>query len=141
MDNRRKTAPMTVGASSLLVIVAVLCLTVFALLTLSTVQADMRLSKQAAAAVTGYYEADCEAETILARLRLGERPQGVTEHEGIYSYACPISEVQTLEVSVALEGTEYRILRWQAVSTARWEADDSLPVWDGTADHGEEEKP
>ena len=42
--NRRFTPPM-VGGSSLLVIFAVLCLTIFTLLTLSTVQADTRLSE------------------------------------------------------------------------------------------------
>ena len=136
MDKRERTGPMTVGASSLLVIFAVLCLTVFALLSVSTVQADRRLSDKAADAVTGYYAADCQAEEILARLRSGEIPEGVSEQAGVYSYACPISQTQTLTVSVTVEGPEYTILRWQAVSTARWQADDSLRVWDGTAEEG-----
>ena len=44
MDERRDSFPPAVGGSSLLVIFAVLCLTVFALLTLSTAAADSRLS-------------------------------------------------------------------------------------------------
>ena len=44
----------TVGASSLVVIFAVLCLTVFALLGLSTVRADQRLSDTAAVSVENY---------------------------------------------------------------------------------------
>ena len=40
--NNRKIAPPMVGLSSLLVIFAVLCLTVFAVLSLSTVRADRR---------------------------------------------------------------------------------------------------
>ena len=51
MDNKRRFTIPIVGGSSLLVIFAVLCLTVFALLGLSTVQAGERLSQKAARAV------------------------------------------------------------------------------------------
>lgn len=121
-----------VGGSSLLVIFAVLCLTVFALLALSTVQAGGRLSDRSAQAVLDYYQADSQAEAILARLRRGELPAQVeAEGEGRYAYACPISDTQSLMVEVQLEGTEYTVLRWQAVSTTQWEAEENLTVWDG----------
>lgn len=131
MDERRSSPP-AVGGSSLLVIFAVLCLTVFALLGLSAVQANGRLSDASAQAVSDYYTADCQAETILARLRAGELTEGVTASDGLYTYQCPISETQTLMVEVRLEGTEWTILRWQAVSIADWESADTLSVWDGT---------
>ena len=134
MDEKRFSAPI-VGGSSLLVIFAVLCLTVFALLGLSTVQADGRLSDASAEAVSAYYAADCQAETILAQLRAGELPEGVEETvtpEGrTCAYTCPISDTQTLAVEVRLEGTDYTVLRWQAVSTADWAADETLDLWDG----------
>ena len=131
-EKRTFSPPVVVGAVSLLTIFAVLCLTVFALLSLSTVQADQRLSDKSFAAVAGYYAADCAAEEILAQLRAGEIPEGVTAYEGgIYRYGCPISDTQTLVVEVAVEDTDYTIIRWQARSTADWVADDSLPVWDG----------
>lgn len=131
MAEKQRSAPPMVGASSLLVIFAVLCLTVFALLSVSTVRADQRLSDNAAEAVEEYYAADCAAEEILARLRAGERPEGVREENGVYTYACTISDTQTLVVEVAVDGAQYSILRWQAVSTADWKADDTLPVWSG----------
>lgn len=131
-EKRTFSPPVVVGAVSLLTIFAVLCLTVFALLSLSTVQADQRLSDKSFAAVAGYYAADCAAEEILAQLRAGEIPEGVTAYEGgLYRYGCPISDTQTLVVEVAVEDTDYTIIRWQARSTADWVADDSLPVWDG----------
>ena len=131
-EKRTFSPPVVVGAVSLLTIFAVLCLTVFALLSLSTVQADQRLSDKSFAAVAGYYAADCAAEESLAQLRAGEVPEGVTAYEGgIYRYGCPISDTQTLVVEVAVEDTDYTIIRWQARSTADWVADDSLPVWDG----------
>ena len=77
---RERFSPPAVGGISLLVVFAVLCLTVFALLALTTVQADNRLADASAKAVTDYYAADCRAQEILARLRNGERPEGV-EHE------------------------------------------------------------
>lgn len=132
MTEKRKLSFPAVGGSSLLVIFAVLCLTVFALLTLSTVQANGRLSDRSAQAVLDYYQADTQAERILAQLRQGTVPQGVTdEGGGRYSYTCAISDTQALDVQVQISGSEYAVLRWQAVSITDWEADDSLAVWDG----------
>lgn len=131
MMETKKTAFPPIGISSLMVIFAVLCLTVFALLSVSTVRADQRLSESAAKAVEGYYQADCEAEEILARLRQGQRPDFVKEYNGVFAYTCPISETQTLVVEVIVDGTDYHILRWQAVSIADWQASDQLPVWQG----------
>ncbi len=136
--DKQKFSPPMVGGSSLLVIFAILCLTIFALLSLSTVQADERLGKAAADAVVGYYDADRNAELILARLRHGDVPDTVklTETEvGVTAeYACRISDTQTLYVTVNFNGAlgdEYTVTRWQAVSTALWQPDDDIKVWDG----------
>ena len=116
MKQKTTFASPVIGASSLLVIFAVLALTVFALLSLSTVKAQQRLQENAQASIVGYYQADYQAETILAQLRSGERPQGVQCSNDIYSYTCPISQTQALEVEVRIQGQTYEILRWQAVS-------------------------
>jgi hypothetical protein len=121
-----------VGASSLLTIFAVLCLTVFALLGLSTVQADGRLSERSAQAVTDYYDGDVQAERILACLRSGQTPEGVTRDGDVYSYSCPVSDTQQLQVEVRLNGEDYTVLKWQLVSVADWQPDQSVEVWDGT---------
>ena len=70
----KRSGPAAVGGSSLLVIFAVLCLVIFALLSLSTVRADGRLSQASADAVKAYYKADCRAEEIVARLRPARSP-------------------------------------------------------------------
>ena len=131
MNKKRTFSPPAVGASSLLVIFAVLCLTVFALLSIATVRADGQLGDNVERAVSGYYAADCQAEQLLAQLRTGELPEGVTEENGMYTYTFPISDTQILAVQVVLDGDSYRILRWQALSSVSWEADDRIPVWDG----------
>lgn len=133
MDNRERFPLPAAGGSSLLVIFAVLCLTVFALLGLSTVQADGRLSDASARAVSAYYQADCQAETILARLRQDQIPRGVSVHGDHYTYTCPISDTQELQVEVRLDGDAWTILRWQAASTVQWDQDDSMTVWDGAS--------
>ena len=136
MKQRLSLSPPTVGASSLLVIFAVLCLTVFALLSVSSVQADTRLGNASRDAISDYYEADKQAEIILSQLRRGEIPPGVTERDGIYTYACPLSDTQALAVEVTLQRTEYTILRWQVVSTVTWQPDETLPVWKETSEGG-----
>jgi len=131
MKEKTSLTPPVIGASSLLVIFAVLCLVIFALLSVSTVQANGRLSDHAANAVMDYYEADAQAESILAKLRAGEEPEGVSWEGNLYTYTCPVSDTQVLAVQVVVENDEYTILRWQVISDARWEADDKRPVWDG----------
>ena len=94
MNKKERFSPPAVGGVSLLVVFAVLCLTIFDLLGLATVQADRRLADASAKAVADYYAADSEAQEILARLRTGEMPAGVAESNGIYSYTCGI-EIDT----------------------------------------------
>lgn len=131
MKNKERFSLPAVGLSSLLVIFVALCLAVFAQLALSTAKADDKLSDQGHQAIVDYYQAEREADTIIALLRNGKIPEGVTFEDGVYSFQCVISDTQVLEVEVKLEGDSHTILRWQTVSTAEWEADESLPVWDG----------
>ena len=127
------------GGVSLLVVFAVLCLTVFALLSLTTVRADVRLADASAQAVSDYYAADCQAQEILARLRAGETPDGVTWSspmeggETEYSYTVSISNPQELQVEVLLwPDGRWSVQRWQAAAAGGWEIDEGLEVWDGT---------
>lgn len=129
--HERFSAPV-VGGSSLLVIFAVLCLTIFSLLCLSTVQADQRLSQASADAVFDYYRADLQAEQILAQLRSGETPENVYAEGSVYSYTCPVSETKQLDVVVEEHSGTWNILRWQIVSLVDWETDEHLGVWDGS---------
>ena len=130
MKKERMAVP-AIGGSSLLVIFAVLCLTVFALLAFSTVQAEKRLSDAAAAAVTDYYEAELQAQEIFARLRAGETVDGVCKDGNQFSYQCAISAHQMLEVMLEKEEDTWRICRWQVQANPE-PISQTLPVWDGT---------
>lgn len=134
-ENREHFSPPAVGGVSLLIVFAVLCLTVFALLSLTTVQADVRLADAAARAVADYYAADCQAQEILARLRNGEHPAGVTLYgsENKYAqYICPISETQQLQVLVSVgEDGSWSVLRWRSEPSQEWSVSEDLELWDG----------
>lgn len=120
----------TLGGTSLMVIFSVLCLTIFALMSLSTAKVGDQLSDSMQNAVKAYYAADNEAEKTLAALRQGEYLPEVEEADGICSYRCPINERANLHVAVEMEGDSYTVLQWQAV------VDDSMimetqELWDG----------
>ena len=123
--------PSGLGLSSLLTVFACLCLSIFAVLTISTVQSDGRLSDNSRKAVEGYYLADCKAEEILAKLRAGETPTGVSREGDRCSYCCEMPNGQVLQVEVSLQGQDYQIHRWQVVSTTNWQPDQVIPVWAG----------
>lgn len=129
MKKETQSAPL-LGGSSLITIFGVLCLTVFALLSLTTVTARARLSDSALASVTAYYAADTQAEVLFARLRNGELPPEVTKEENRYFYECPITATRRIFVELEKEGDTWIVLRWQEVAQPL-ELDDDLPVWDG----------
>ena len=134
MKKQHSFSPPPVGGCSLLVIFAVLTLNVFALLGLSTVQAEQRLAQASAQAVSDYYAADLQAEQLFSRLRSGEIPPQVQHKDGTYRYACPITQQQTLMVELQFSADEWQVLRWQAVTLPQGStADELLNVWDGSA--------
>ena len=129
MKKERISAP-AIGGSSLLVIFAVLCLTVFALLSLGTVQAEKRMADASAEAVTAYYAADLQAQEIFARLRGGETVGGVQVEGNTYHYGCAISTHQILEVTLEKERDTWLVRRWQVRADPE-EISETLPVWKG----------
>ena len=66
-QNDKRSAGIHVGSASIIMIFAVLCLTVFALLSLSTVQAEKRMADAAAEADAGdglYHQLRSVAEYV-----------------------------------------------------------------------------
>ncbi len=129
---KRKMSFTTVGGSSILTIFAVLCFIVFALLSLSTAKADSLLTEKTITSVSEYYEADAQAEEILAQIRGGNCPESVSRDGDEYSYTCDVGDNQKLCVRVRVdEDGSYRILQWQKMYTGEWKIDDSMKVWGG----------
>ena len=133
MEERRYKSsgsmPAITGASSLLVIFSVLCLTVFALLSLSTASANHSISQRNSKALAEYYQAEEEANRVLADLREGKAAEGVVKKGGEAEYSVRISDTKKLMVKVSLD--DYSVLRWQEVSEPYWEPDEHIPVYTG----------
>jgi hypothetical protein len=120
------------GGCSLLTAFSVLAITVFSVLSVSSVCTDGKLVQKSAVCAAEYYDADCEAEKILALIREGKVPAEVKIQDDVYTYAIHVSDLKTLHVSVRVKDTSYEILQWQTVSVTEWDEDDSLNLWDGT---------
>ena len=140
-----KQGGVGVGSASVVLVFAVLCLTVFSLITLVVAGNDKALADSEAELSTGYYEADTLAEQILAEIlesdSIPETIKGV-DIESSWNmdleadeavYLCQISGDKSLYVRVALYGDSYSILSWRMIDTDEWTIDNSLHVWDGAA--------
>ena len=147
-NDRERKGFSAIGVCSLITVFAVLCMSIFAVLSISSAQADRRLAEQSYAAMQARYAADCSAEEILSNLRQGKIPDGVEcisenygkpEKKTTYIYSCPVSDTQELEVKVRInqKARGYEILRWKIVSTVSWEREDTLNLWDGEAEQEE----
>ncbi len=132
---------MGLGAASLLLIFAVLCLAVFSLLTLSTVNRNSALTQKRVEAMTAFYAADNAAIELAATLReataRGEIPTRIgdveirDEGQGIYSYSCRIDGRRALAVTLRLSDDGMEILAWRETDLENWTPDDRLKVWEG----------
>ena len=121
----------TLGGSALMMIFAVLCLTVFAVLSLSTAKAGDALSESSTRATQAYYAADEQEERMFAKIRAGEPVDGVERDGAVYSYRCPIDERQSLYVEIEQNGDTFTVLRWQAAIDESMIEETEHELWDG----------
>ena len=129
------------GATSLILMFSVLCLAIFALLSLSVANRDRSYTEKLADSVTGYYAADSRAVVIsdaLSQAALaGENPpetEGIeisTDGAGQYSFLIPIDERRALAVGIELKNGETAVLFWSVTEPVNWSPDGGLNVWRG----------
>lgn len=131
-----------------MLIFAVLCLTVFSLISLSVAGNDKALADTEAKLVTEYYQADELAERILSEILDSDVVPGeilgcsidaewdwdLTAE--VISFTCPISNVKELIVKAAISDDSYDIISWKMVNTDDWVIDDTIKVWTGDEDFG-----
>lgn len=128
---KRKLSFTSVGGSSILTIFAVLCILVFALLSLSTAKANYNLAEKSVKAVSNYYAADTKAEEIYSQIRAGNMPDGVKQKGNTYSYTCAIDDKQKLLVEIKKQKEKFHVVKWEKQYTGEWKPDDTIDVWDG----------
>jgi len=127
----------------MVLVFAVLCLTIFSLITLVVANNERSVVDAKVSLVTGYYEADALAEQVLIDLLAAETlppsSHGVeiltrwNEDLGVDTtyYYCDISPVKALYVSLVIHDDSFDILSWRMRDTDVWTFDDSINVWSG----------
>lgn len=145
--NRKKTYGISVGTSSILVIIVILSLVCFAGLSVVSANADHRLSQKLAERTTAYYQAASLANEDLALLyeqlqQLYINSDSLADYKAKIKESLPdpltfsymISDSQSLIMSVTLvypenpEDTLFTIDRFQIVTTEEPALDTSLSL-------------
>lgn len=98
--DRGQTSFANTGASSLLIVFLILCLTTFAILSLSSAKSDYSLSERLAAHKGLYYEASSEAENVLGSV--DETLETIAAENSIEASAAFLSTSYAREVEQAL---------------------------------------
>lgn len=145
---------MGVGYVSVMLIFAVICLTIFAVLSFKAANSTDKFNERSGEFLREYYAADTVAKETLSKLndcafnaRAGlffeeEFEEYASEVEGVSlkqtadgfsaSYTVVINERQELAVSVLFDNSGYTIERWQSRSIYEENSGSHLGVWDGT---------
>jgi len=135
-----------IGSASIVLVFVVLCLTIFAVISLVPALTERNLAEAEVRLVQNFYAADAIAEQILAELlMLDEAPESLLGIDiyaywswelflEIASFVVPVSETHLLYVSVGLDYDAYHIFAWQMIPADEWQADDGIDVWDGQFD-------
>lgn len=117
---RRPKNNMGAGGALAVLMFSVLSLTVFTLISYNTARAEQAAADRMVAMAVAYYEADTQAEQIIAGIL-------ETDAQAQAAFTCPVDEYR--ELYVALSGGT--ILEWRLRDTDEWEAARHLPVWTG----------
>ncbi len=145
--SEKKVPKVSIGIISLVIILTVLCLTIFSVMTLTTAINERSLSRKTAEAVENYYQAEAYCSALANEIgRLWEKEGSIDslqefaktnkvdcqleKSEIYFSYHYPIDAGQALFVTISV-GNTFQIRQWAVQSTKEWVADQSLQVWDG----------
>lgn len=147
MNNKKKRYGISVGTSSILVIIVVLCLVCFAGLSIVSANADYKLSSKLAERTTSYYQASSLANEEFAKINNAfydfylestdsdEYYKKIKEsYSDSLTFSYPISSTQALSVSVEPvypddeTGNFFNVTSFCIVTTSDLQLDESLPV-------------
>ena len=125
-----------VGSVAVLFSVVVLCVAVFAVLTVLTASSDARLSRQYGEHVRSQYACENLGQQWLGEIDgwiAGKNalPDG-TEVNGNTVQTEIIEGTSVLNIRLTLSGAGYEIDRWSC--TTQWQPDEGLKVWQGTGE-------
>lgn len=121
-----------IGTSSLILIFIVLCLAVFAVLSLEHAKRDDLFSQKSAKAVQEYYRADAEGEKFLQEIDSIVQEE-IGKEEPCFVREIPMQSGLGLRIELIPEWEQktVRIQEWKVYDREMMEIDQSMPVWTG----------
>ncbi|MGL4791886.1 MAG: hypothetical protein ACRCW1_10790 [Anaerotignaceae bacterium] len=134
MNKNRKSQGMNVGSASLVMVFAVMCLTIFSVLSLITANNELKIAKRFATSIENYYNADYEAVTMIEALKAElERNIDLPTVDVLVTktYDCVIDDKQVLRVEVECYKDSIKIVSWKIIENGVFEFDESLEIWSG----------
>ena len=130
---------MGVGASSILFILVILSLTLFAVLSFVQARSDAALTNRASQSVAAYYDAVARAQQAIAQiddaLVSGGQPtdvEGVSlQSEGVYTFSIGSVDGHALNVRVDVSSGACRVTSYRYESAAEWTGESTGTLWQG----------
>jgi hypothetical protein len=136
---RKYPSRMGVGASSILLILVVVSLTLFASLALIQARSDASLTDKTDVSVGAFYDADARAQHLIAdiddALKRGLSPDSVEgvsrQGDGIYAFSIGSEDGHTLNVSVNTDGGTCIVTNYRYESAGDWISQNTGTLWQG----------
>lgn len=155
----RKMPFLGIGAASIILVLSIVCLSVFATLTLSSANGDYSLSKKNLDRTTIYYEASNAANEKTGRIdeklwkiyrksknkkayikkvkKTFSKMDGISynKKEKTIEFQESLTDRQQLSVKLQVcypkkkNDTCYKVVKWEEESIGTWKKDDVLPVY------------
>lgn len=128
-----------VGASSILLIIVVLTLTLFGVLAFVQARSDAALTDRTALSAEAFYDADARAQQVVAlvddALAGGALPDSVEgvlpQGEGAYAFSIGSFDGHALNVSLDVTDGVCRITSYRYESAAEWVGESESTLWQG----------
>jgi type II secretory pathway component PulJ len=130
---------MGVGASSILLILVIVSLTLFASLSLIQARADAALTKKTAVSTAAYYEADARAQQTIAALddalQQGLSPETVEgvllQSDNTAVFTVDASDGHVLRVVADISSGRCAVLSYRYESAEGWAQESAGTLWQG----------
>ena len=134
-----------VGSASIIMVFAILCLTIFSVLSFTTSNTDLRLSQRASKSIEDYYNAEYRAEDkilLIAQqlkkdgnldsLRLQSGETNLNSSSFSIQFTEPVDDRRMLLVELTFDNDHnISITRWNLLAANDWIPDNSMEVWSG----------
>lgn len=121
---------ITLGLSSIILILLILCLSVFSLLSLSDAKNALSFATRRAASVQAYYRADAAGQEFLRDLAREAGQEPAQPETGILIHEISMPSGQSLHMEI--DKADLSVLSYYVYNSEEYEIDSRLPVWDGS---------